>query len=104
MFDAGFPVPPGFCISADGYRRFAEHGPGGEIASIIEGLDTTDRAAVAAASQRIVDLVGAASVPHDLADEVLAAYGALCDRLGENCAVRSSAVSEDGSAASFAGL
>jgi phosphoenolpyruvate synthase/pyruvate phosphate dikinase len=104
MFDAGFPVPPGFCITADGYRHFIEGSVAGEIESILSSLDTSDRAAVGAASQRIVEMIGAASIPEDLADEVRAAYGALCDKLGENCAVRSSAVSEDGSAASFAGL
>ena len=48
--------------------------------------------------------MGAASVPDDLRDEIVTGYETLCQRLGEHCAVRSSAVSEDGSAASFAGL
>src|SRR4051812_27799526 len=104
MFDAGFPVPPGFCITADGYRHFIEGSVAVEIEAILSSLDTTDRAAVSAASQRIIEMIGGASIPEDLADEVRAAYGVLCERLGENCAVRSSAVSEDGSAASFAGL
>jgi pyruvate,water dikinase len=104
MIDAGFPVPDGFCITADGYRRFAEGGLGSEIASILSGLDTSDRAAVSAASSRIVEMVGAAIVPDDLRGEIVAGYETLCQRLGEHCAVRSSAISEDGSAASFAGL
>src|SRR3954470_3064680 len=81
MIDAGFPVPDGFCITADGYRRFAEGALGGEIASILSGLDTTDRAAVTAASERIVDLVGAASMPDDLRDEIVSSYETLCERL-----------------------
>jgi pyruvate,water dikinase len=104
MFDAGFPVPAGFCITADGYRRFAEGGLGAEIDASVSALDLADRAAVGAASQRIVDLVGAASLPQDLRNEIVAGYEALCQKLGEHCAVRSSATSEDGSAASFAGL
>jgi pyruvate,water dikinase len=91
-------------VTAKGYRRFAEAGPGAEITSILEGLDTNDRAAVSAASQRICELIGAATLPDDLRDEIVAGYEALCERLGEHCAVRSSAISEDGSAASFAGL
>jgi pyruvate,water dikinase len=104
MFDAGFPVPSGFCITADGYRRFIEGGLGSEIQQIVTSLDAGDRAAVAAGSQRIVELIGAATLPNDLRDEVVSGYEALCGRLGEHCAVRSSATSEDGSAASFAGL
>src|SRR4051812_35850565 len=91
MIDAGFPVPDGFCITADGYRRFAE-GVAGEIQTILAGLNTSDRAAVSAASQRIVELVGAASIPEDLRDEIVSSYGMLCERLGEHCAVRSSAI------------
>ena len=104
MIDAGFPVPDGFCITAEGYRRFVEGALGSEIGSILDGLDTSDRAAVSAASNRIVELIGAATVPRDLRDEIVAGYETLCERLGEHCAVRSSAISEDGSAASFAGL
>jgi phosphoenolpyruvate synthase/pyruvate phosphate dikinase len=104
MIDAGFPVPDGFCITAEGYRRFAEGALAGDIASILGSLDTSDRAAVSTASQRIVELVGAASMPDDLRDEIVSGYETLCQRLGEHCAVRSSAISEDGSAASFAGL
>src|SRR5215212_6972303 len=104
MIDAGFPVPDGFCITADGYRRFVEGALAGEIASILGSLDTNDRAAVTGASQRIIELVRAASMPDDLRDEIVSSYETLCQRLGEHCAVRSSAISEDGSAASFAGL
>src|SRR6476646_8867971 len=104
MIDAGFPVPDGFCITADGYRRFAQGAVGSEIESVLKGLNTGDRAAVSAASQRIVELVGAAKLPRDLCDEIVAGYEPLCDRLGEHCAVRASAISEDGSAASFAGM
>src|SRR5215217_1789412 len=95
MIDAGFPVPDGFCITADGYRRFAQGALASEIASILGNLDTNDRAAVSAASQRIVELVSSASVPDDLRDEIVAGYETLCRRLGEHCAVRSSAISED---------
>src|SRR5687768_5694989 len=82
MIDAGFPVPDGFCITAEGYRRFAEGALGREIASILGSLDTNDRAAVSAASQRIVELVGAASMPDDLRDEIVSSYETLCQRLG----------------------
>src|SRR5262245_27616479 len=104
LIDAGFTVPDGFCVTADAYRHFAEAtGIKDKIAEVLQA-DLTDRVALQAASQQIEALVAGAQLPADLAEEIAAGYEELTKRLGEYCAVRSSAVSEDGSAASFAGL
>jgi len=80
LLQAGFPVPPGFVLSTDAFDRFLEHNK--------LGLDTTpERAATA-------------SVPPD----IVAALRSLPTILGDlPMAVRSSAVSEDLTGASFAG-
>ncbi len=104
LIDAGFTVPDGFCVTADGYRRFAaENGIDAEIASLLQA-DLSSPAALKEAAQRIEALVEAATLPPDLGSEIVAGYEELTRQLGEYCAVRSSAISEDGSAASFAGL
>jgi pyruvate,water dikinase len=86
LIAGGFVVPAGFCVTAEGYRRFA-------AAADLQG----DAATVAAR-------VEAAPLPDDLRDQISDAYAELSAMGGLACAVRSSAVSEDGSSASFAGL
>ncbi len=81
---AGFPVPPGFCLTTDAYREAARAaGPTGR-----------DPAAVRAA-------LHAAPVPPTVAAAVTAAYRGLGDDVP--VAVRSSATAEDLPAASAAG-
>lgn len=72
------PVPPGFCLTASAYERWAD----------------------------LVDAQGAA-IPPELTALVGSAYAALAARSGVAepvVAVRSSAVDEDGASASFAGI
>jgi phosphoenolpyruvate synthase/pyruvate phosphate dikinase len=105
LISAGFQVPPGFCITADGYRYFAERtGLATRIAEVLAGVDASQRAAMREAAQEITRLVEETSLPDDLADEVSQAYEELTRMIGQACAVRSSAISEDGEGASFAGL
>ena len=105
LISAGFQVPPGFCITAEAYRYFSEStGVGTYIQKVLAGVDASQPAAVRGAAQEISRVVEAAVLPTALADEIVAAYEELTRQIGAACAVRSSAISEDGAGASFAGL
>jgi pyruvate,water dikinase len=102
---AGFQVPPGFCITADGYRHYeSSTGLEARIASLMDGVDTTQPQSVREAATAICEMVRQTPLPEDLQAEIASAYGVLMQKQEIACAVRSSATSEDGSAASFAGL
>jgi pyruvate,water dikinase len=107
LLRAGLPVPPGFAVSADCYRKaLADGGLTSELDALTAGLDPRDQAAVAAAGQRARALIGSLDLAHDLADPIRTAYLELCGRCGDGAlpvAVRSSATCEDQPDASFAG-
>ena len=104
---AAFPVPAGFCVSVNGYRRFAATAG---LAPLLDALrdrsdvHLPDTAAHAAAPLLVQH--DAATLPPLLRGAILAAHTSLHDRLRGMplVAVRSSAASEDGVQASFAGL
>lgn len=105
MIDAGFRVPDGFVVTADGYRHFASAtGIASRITEALEKLDPADLAGVRHATELITGLVREMELPDDLKAEISAGYTELAERLDVHAAVRSSAISEDGSEASFAGL
>jgi pyruvate, water dikinase len=82
LLRAGFPVPPGFAITALAFDRVVRAGD--------------DRAALVARE-----------MPSEVASEIATAYAALGRRVGRDeppVAVRSSAVAEDAVDASFAGV
>jgi pyruvate, water dikinase len=104
---AGMPVPPGFAVSADCYRKaLADGGLTGQLDALIAAVDARDPASVAAAGERARALIGALPVPADLAAAIRAAYARLCEQCRDAdlpVAVRSSATCEDQPDASFAG-
>jgi pyruvate,water dikinase len=104
---AGLPVPPGFAVSADCYRKaLADGGLTGQLDALVAAVDPRDPASVAAAGERARALIGALKLPADLAAAIRAAYARLCGRCGDASlpvAVRSSATCEDQPDASFAG-
>jgi pyruvate,water dikinase len=105
LIDAGFKVPNGFVVTADAYRHFTDAaGIAGRIAAALQQLDVTDPAAVRHTTELISGLVREMELPDDLKAEIGAGYRELTASVGVHSAVRSSAISEDGSAASFAGL
>jgi pyruvate,water dikinase len=105
LMSAGFRVPDGFCVTADAYRHFAKStGIEDRVAPILANLDTSDAAAVRHAGETVSGLVRETPLPDDLQDEIREAHAQLAAAMGTHLAVRSSAISEDGSAASFAGL
>ncbi|MGK2950540.1 MAG: phosphoenolpyruvate synthase [Acidimicrobiales bacterium] len=102
---AGLPVPPGFVVTADGYRAAMDAGGvREELRSLFDEAreHAEDPAALSEAADRLRRLVTKAGVPSALAAEVTAAY----ERLGPDAAVavRSSATAEDTADTSFAGM
>ncbi|MEV4603388.1 phosphoenolpyruvate synthase [Amycolatopsis sp. NPDC049253] len=105
LIAAGFPVPPGFVITRDGYRSALETaGVRAEIADVHAKALTNvdDAAALAETCERLQALVRSAGLTTELAEEVTTAYRELGDSV--SVAVRSSATGEDGAEASFAGM
>ena len=102
MAAAGLPVPPGFVVAAAAFDDFLDAcGGAALIAGITKELDVDDHRAVDRAAERIQHLIVSTPLPASLAEAILAAHVRL--EQGDLVAVRSSAVSEDGLAASFAG-
>ncbi|WP_227375587.1 pyruvate, water dikinase [Haladaptatus halobius] len=99
---ANLPVPPGFVVSAESYRRFIEEtGIADELFEAVD-VDTEDSAALAEAESRAEELILGTEIPDDIREGILAAYDDLDDGKAF-VAVRSSATAEDLPDASFAG-
>ncbi|RDI68271.1 phosphoenolpyruvate synthase [Nocardia pseudobrasiliensis] len=102
---AKLPVPPGFVLLRECYRKVIEHGPHGPE---LRALHTAALRAAADGQRleelcrRMRELVLDTAFDADLENAVLAAYHALGEHV--SVAVRSSAVGEDGATASFAGM
>jgi pyruvate,water dikinase len=109
MINAGFPVPPGFAITAYSYKRFIEEtGIASKIYEIIRETVTNpnDPKLYEIASKKIRELVEATPTPKDIENAIRSAYEDLARKLGINdvfVSVRSSATAEDLADASFAG-
>lgn len=106
---AGFPVPDGFVITADAYRRAMEAGSvrveiRDRVASILHDDSSTSEAERAQAIEALRSAVHDAGLPAHLAAEIDEAYARLVGGTDGPVAVRSSATSEDTAAASFAGI
>ncbi|MCP4537261.1 MAG: hypothetical protein GY832_08945 [Chloroflexi bacterium] len=95
LCQAGFPAPRGFVITADAYHAFVAVNC---LNAVI--ADALSDGAPAMASERIRTAFEEAEIPPSVAAAICDAYLAFWDR---KVAVRSSALSEDGAAASFAG-
>jgi pyruvate,water dikinase len=108
MTRAGFPVPPGFVVTVDAYRRFAEAtGIAGKLRERLATLNVDDPDQLRLTSEAIQTLVREAAMPDDVRAEVLAAYAQLSadDGVPEAIvAVRSSGTVEDTAQFSFAGM
>lgn len=101
---AGIAVPPGFVVTAGAFGAFlARLEASAPVRDLVEALAPDDHAAATALSQALRQRVLAEPLPADLQEALQGAYKQLCAD-GHPVAVRSSATSEDGEDASFAGL
>src|SRR6266581_6480108 len=100
---AGLPVPPGFYITTEAYRRFvAAHGLQEAILTAVAAANPREPATLENASARIGTLFAEGEIPDDIAGAIHKAYAELGgDELP--VAVRSSATAEDLPGLSFAG-
>ncbi|MCW1296383.1 MAG: phosphoenolpyruvate synthase [Candidatus Parvarchaeota archaeon] len=124
MLNAGFPIPPGFVVSAQAYYDFLqESGIKDEIYEILSKLDVNDSKALQKASDDIQTIIKTALMPEKIREEIKFAYESLgfggperyrilsakalnILKIGKEfpfVAVRSSATAEDLPSASFAG-
>jgi pyruvate,water dikinase len=105
MTHAGFPVPPGFVVTVDAYKRFAEAtGVAATIRDRLAALDVDDPDRLRLTSDAIQTLVRQAPMPDDVAAEILDAYAQLSAIDADLVAVRSSGTVEDTAQFSFAGM
>jgi pyruvate,water dikinase len=102
MAQAGLPVPPGFVVCAAGFRAFLDAAGGAQVIShALDGLDVHAEEHLNKAALSVREFILSNPLPAAVENAVRSA----CATLGDNVpvAVRSSAVSEDGDTASFAG-
>jgi len=110
MSQAGLAVPNGFVVSSAAFQTFLDaHRITSAIRSRTSTLDVHDATALESAAADIQRLIITADMPADVSDAITSAYRTLGAHSsshafgGPTVAVRSSAVSEDGETASFAG-
>ena len=109
LASAGWRVPDGYAVTMQALGTWLPPAAKSEIERLITGTAAAahDPAALGRAGERARALIESQPLPSWLQDEVLAAHERLRTRTGRGhrlrVAVRSSAVSEDGAGASFAG-
>ena len=102
----GIKVPPGFCVTAETYKKFIKKKDlDSEIKDLINKVDRDDSNKLSNIASEIRDLIKYSEVPEEIKIEIRKAYKTLNERVGEKTevAVRSSATAEDLPEASFAG-
>ncbi len=110
MAGAGFPIPPGFCLTAQAYREFIRAaGLRRPITEILDSMALTPDPDFEATSAQIRGLITSGEFPGEIALQLRQAYRQLCRGFKDGgglaipVAVRSSATAEDLPTASFAG-
>ena len=116
MFNAGFPIPPAFVVTAQCYKYFIEKtGIKDKIFSLLKDLDVEDTDKLQSVAKQIQQLIESTPVPEEIKEAIEGAYETICipERTKDarhlvkppECfvAVRSSATAEDRPEASFAG-
>lgn len=104
---AGFPVPPGFAVTVEAYRAFHDdHGLDNTLTALLAISGRPTAAEVREACAPIAERLAGAQLPERVRASINDAFDHLDAKTpaATTYAVRSSGVSEDGAAASFAGL
>lgn len=108
MMHAGLPVPPGFVVTVDAFRRFAAAtGLERAVAERLATLDVDDPDRLRAASTALQTLIRRAPVADVIRGAITDAYVELSRTAGDGdalVAVRSSGTVEDTAQFSFAGM
>jgi phosphoenolpyruvate synthase/pyruvate phosphate dikinase len=99
LLEAGFPVPPGFVVTADAFRLALEPRQV-QIDRALRGRDLSDPGTSAIAAEVLAQVLGALTVPESVAAAVREQLVVLGDA---GVAVRSSSTAEDLEDVSFAG-
>lgn len=105
MLRAELPVPTGFAVTAQAFRRFIdENGISDELFSSLE-VDVDDADILRSAEKKAKLIIMGAKIPQDIEKSIRSKYNDLCKKEGYEVfvAVRSSATAEDLPDASFAG-
>ena len=103
LTQAGFVVPPGFCLSTQAYAEFlASAGLDQTIQGMLSSIDYGQPAALEKITQGIRELFAKTPMPPTIRDAIIAAYHAI--GADSFVAIRSSGTAEDLEGASFAGL
>lgn len=101
---AGIAPPPGFVVATSAFEKFLET-TGGFIRDALAELKADDLPAIEEAGRIIRARIETTALPAEVERDIRAAHAALCGGdASAPLAVRSSATSEDGEDASFAGL
>ncbi len=114
MYKLGFPVPNGFCVTAQTYQEYIEKTAiKDQLKRLLQGLDREDTDKLQQIATKIQDLIISTPIPDDVAEEIMENYELLGADLKKASdivhakdvfvAVRSSATAEDLPEASFAG-
>jgi pyruvate, water dikinase len=102
MAGAGLPVPRGFVVCTAAFHAFLERlGARDVVLALMESLDVHDTTALNTVSDQVRGIIVGSPLPDELHAVIRGAYESLGPQIP--VAVRSSAVGEDGEAASFAG-
>jgi pyruvate,water dikinase len=110
MIRAGLPVPGGFVVTAEAYRRFLDQsGLGTRIEEALRRAPTDDASQLERVSSEIQEMIRGASMPPDVRRALVDAYAQLKEEVGTGreppfVAVRSSGTVEDSAQFSFAGM
>ncbi len=107
MVNAKLPVPPGFVVTAEAYRKFIkENGIGKKINDILTKTNVDNSTELQDSSKKIRKLIMDTKMPKKIEDHIIPSYKKLSKMAGkkeELVSVRSSATAEDLPGASFAG-
>ena len=108
LTNAGIPVPPGFVITSETYRKFiTDTGIVDEINAMLTNLDINDTPELQKVSKEIKELITNTKIPEGIQRVIIEAYNKLNMDVGLDddvvVAIRSSATAEDLPDASFAG-
>jgi pyruvate,water dikinase len=108
LIAAGFPVPPGYVVTAQAFLAAMERaGVRDRLAELVRRAGAADPDDIERMADEARTAIRAAGVPDDVADEIRGAFDDLAAERGTDelvVAVRSSATAEDTSDTSFAGM